>query len=188
MWRLSRSLRSNSLHNPGPFLDGALQLIKLHLAHKNAAADKNTKACSDIEGEFLRELEAFRACFTMSSSLKVAKLYTKKLHGALSYFQLYDDPLMRQLDMIIGKQTMQPSAGRQHGVFKAPVAARLDPFFLDEREETVLPSELPNPPKPDPSTPLRERALKVPAQHRGHWVLRDPDIAITREERRTDPW
>nr|CCC90938.1 conserved hypothetical protein [Trypanosoma congolense IL3000] len=188
MLRCCFFLQSNSLHNPGPFLDGVLQLIKLQLAHKNAAAEKNVKACDVIESEFLRELETFRPCFTMSSSLNVAKLYTKKLHRALSYFQLYDDPLMRQLDMIIGKQSMRNDAGYQRGIFKAPVAAPLNTFSLDEREETVLPTELPIPPKPNPSAQLRKEALKLPARHRGHWILRDPEIAITREERRTDPW
>ncbi|KAG8344048.1 hypothetical protein ERJ75_001239700 [Trypanosoma vivax] len=182
-------LRSNSLHNPGPFLDGALQLIKLQLAHKNASIDNNEKACSAIESEFLRELEIFRPCFTLASSLSVAQLYTKKLHRAMSYFQLHDDPLMRQLDLLIGKQSMRQVANHQMGVFKAPThSCTTFHNMLEEREVTVLPTELPNPPKPDPRIPFREHALKMPERHRGHWVLRDPEIAITREERRTDPW
>ncbi|RNF16675.1 uncharacterized protein Tco025E_05146 [Trypanosoma conorhini] len=182
-------LRSNALHNPGPFLDGALQLIKLHLAHKNATADGNATACRAIESEFLREVEVFRPCFTMSSSLTVAKLYTKKLHGALSYFRLHDDPLMRQLDLILGKQSMRHSASGHSGLFKASVAAQSGAVSpLEEREETVLPAELPHPPKPDPAATPREGALKLPLRHRGHWVLRDPEIAITRAERRSDPW
>ncbi|KAH9579910.1 hypothetical protein LSM04_004161 [Trypanosoma melophagium] len=189
MLRKFSFLKSNALHNPSPFVDGALQLIKLHLAHKNAAMESDTKACHAIETEFLREVEAFRPSFTMSSSLSVAKLYTKKLHGALSYFRLYDDPLMRQLDLIIGKQSMRQSTNRHTGVFKTPVSTQMHLLSsLEEREETVLPTELPHPPKPDPFEPLREGALKMPARHRGHWVLRDPGIAITREERKSDPW
>ncbi|RNF05253.1 hypothetical protein TraAM80_04664 [Trypanosoma rangeli] len=182
-------LRSIALHNPGPFLDGALQLIKLRLAHKNAAADGNATACRVIESEFMRELEMFRPCFTMSSSLTVAKLYTKKLHSALSYFRLHDDPLMRQLDLILGKQSMRHTSNGYNGVFKTSVVVHpVASSFLGEREETVLPTELPHPPKPDPAIPPREGSLKLPLRHRGHWVLRDPEIAITRAERRTDPW
>ncbi|KEG09698.1 hypothetical protein DQ04_04791010 [Trypanosoma grayi] len=189
MLRRFSFLWSNALHNPSPFLDGALQLIKLHLAHKNAATDGNIKACRAIESEFLREVETFRPCFTVSSSLTVTKLYTKKLHSALSYFRLHDDPLMRQLDLIIGKQSMRRNSGCQAGIFKAPMSTQQNAFSsLEEREETVLPTELPNPPKPDSFTPLREGALRMPVRHRGHWVLRDPEIAITREERRSDPW
>lgn len=189
MLRGSSLLCSSALHNPGPFLDGALQLIKLHLAHKNAVADGSATACRAIESEFMREVEAFRPCFTLSSSLTVAKLYTKRLHSALLYFRLHDDPLVRQLDLIIGKQSMRNATNSHAGIFKAPVAAPLNTFFsLEEREETVLPSELPHPPKPDSFAPLREGAVKLPMRHRGHWVLRDPEIAITRAERRTDPW
>ncbi|EAN89397.1 hypothetical protein, conserved [Trypanosoma cruzi] len=189
MLRGSSFLLSNALHNPGPFLDGALQIIKLHLAHKNAAADGNARACRAIESEFMREVEMFRPFFTMSSSLTVAKLYTKKLHSALSYFRLHDDPLMRQLDLIIGKQSMRHGTSGHNGIFKNSVATNSSALsFLEEREETVLPTELPHPPKPDPLTPPREGALKLPLRHRGHWVLREPEIAITRAERRSDPW
>lgn len=203
MLRLSRLWSSNALHNSTPFVDGALQLMKLHLAHRNAREDQNAEACQAIEQEFLREVEVFRPCFTMSASLEVAQQYSKKLYSALKYFGMEDDPLIRQLDLLLGKRAMQESRNRhqqqqQPGFFRG-VGARApggsggqsaaDPFTtLAERVETTLPAELPHAPKVDAATPLRPGAVRLRHRHRGHWVLQEPDIAITRNERREDPW
>lgn len=61
--------------------------------------------------------------------------------------------------------------------------------------ETVLPEELPTPPqvRGSPSSGgdanwQQRRPVKIPVAFRGHWVLQDPAIALTREERKEDPW
>lgn len=61
---------------------------------------------------------------------------------------------------------------------------------LEERVGTTLPTELPHPPQVDRHDSRRRRpgALRMPAAFRGHWVLQEPEIAITREERKEDPW
>lgn len=78
-------------------------------------------------------------------------------------------------------------------------ASSLPSFFStfrdgEERVVTTLPTELPNPPQVFATATLeyaqrrRPGGLRIPAAHRGHWVLQEPEIAITREERKEDPW
>jgi hypothetical protein len=188
---------SNALHNSTPFVDGALQLMKLHLAHRNARQDHNKEACRAIEQEFLREVEVFRPCFTMSASLEVAQQYSKKLYSALRYFGMDDDPLIRQLDLLLGRKEMQDGrrGQQQRSFFKGAHSAAVggqpatNPLTtLAELVETTLPTELPNAPKVDMVAPRRPGAVQIQHRYRGHWVLQEPDIAITRKERREDPW
>ncbi|KAL7696830.1 hypothetical protein N2W54_000886 [Lotmaria passim] len=199
MLRVSLVWCSNTLHNSTPFVDGALQLMKLHLAHRNAREDKNKDACLAIEQEFLREVEVFRPCFTMSASLEVAQQYSKKLYSALRYFGMDDDPLIRQLDLLLGRKEMQDGRRRQQqqrGFFKgasctsaAAGQASASPLStLAELVETTLPTELPHAPKVDMTAPRRPGAVQIQHRYRGHWVLQEPDIAITRSERKEDPW
>lgn len=196
MVRSSLRLFSTALHNSTPFVDGALQLVKLHLAHRNAKMDKNVEVCNAIEQEFLREVEIFRPCFTAAASLEVAQQYSRKIYAALRYFGVDDDPLIRHLDLILGRQGLRDRGrGLSQGMFKgvrtqsslkSNETVRFSP--LSESAETVLPSELPNPPQIDMTTPRRPGAVQVPHRYRGHWVLQDPEVAITRNERREDPW
>ncbi|CAJ1990848.1 mt-SAF28 [Leishmania donovani] len=189
---------SNALHNSTPFVDGALQLMKLHLAHRNATADKNKVACHAIEQEFFREVEVFRPCFTMSASLEVAQQYSRRLYAALKYFRMDDDPLIRQLDLLLGRRAMQDGRHEgQRGFFKGARTSNTSAFgkggeitheTLAEHAETTLPTELPHAPKVDLTAPRRPGALRINQRYRGHWVLQEPDIAITRSERREDPW
>lgn len=207
--------RSTALHSSSaPFVDNVLQLIKLHLAHRNAASDRNNTACRAIENEFMREVELFRPCFTMNASLTVASHYSKKLYAALHYFGLDDDPLVRQLNLLMGRESMRRmthhASRARSGMFRGVSAGHashaatstssssrsstssrnMPSVFtsLDESVVTTLPTELPHPPQVNRSVPLREGAVKIPLRYRGHWVLQEPDIAITRKERREDPW
>ncbi|KAK7200663.1 hypothetical protein NESM_000122800 [Novymonas esmeraldas] len=190
---------STALHNSTPFVDGALQLVKLHLAHRNATADKNAEACRAIEQEFFREVEVFRPCFTLSASLEVAQQYSKRLYAALRYFRMDDDPLLRQLDLLLGRRGMQDGRrGDQRGFFRGARTSHgtrtagdgQESGFtaLSERVETTLPTELPHAPQVDLTASRRPGALRINQRYRGHWVLQEPDIAITRAERREDPW
>ncbi|KAG5473056.1 hypothetical protein CUR178_02972 [Leishmania enriettii] len=198
MFRVCGVWCSNALHNSTPFVDGALQLMKLHLAHRNAATDKNNVACHAIEQEFFREVEVFRPCFTMSASLEVAQQYSRRLYAALKYFRMDDDPLIRQLDLLLGRKGMQDGRrGDQRGFFKGARTSNTNVFgkggeyahnTLVESAETTLPTELPHPPKVDLTATRRLGALRINQRYRGHWVLQEPDIAITRSERREDPW
>ncbi|KAG5472287.1 hypothetical protein LSCM1_03686 [Leishmania martiniquensis] len=198
MFRVCGVWCSNALHSSTPFVDGALQLMKLHLAHRNAAAEKNKVACHAIEQEFFREVEVFRPCFTMSASLEVAQQYSRKIYAALKYFRMDDDPLIRQLDLLLGRKGMQDGRRRDHpGFFKGTRTSNKFAFVqgdeyarntLLELAETTLPTELPHAPKVDLTAPRRPGAVLINQRYRGHWVLQEPDIAITRSERREDPW
>lgn len=82
----------------------------------------------------------------------------------------------------------------------SPIAASSSPSFFstfrngEEGIVSTLPTELPNPPQVFTTATLeytqrrRPGGLRIPAAHRGHWVLQEPEIAITREERKEDPW
>ncbi|EPY32200.1 hypothetical protein STCU_02930 [Strigomonas culicis] len=196
MFRFTRQCFSNALHQPTPFVEGALQLLKLHRAHQRAAADRHTVACAALEKEFLREVEAFRPCFTLTASTSVAPSYTQHVYRALQYFGLRDDPLLRQMDGLMGRAGLRHAARAASpfkGVRAVPAARQRAggavPDPLAEPEVTVLPTELPHPPRVDLEDPQRRvGAIKVPARYRGHWVLQEPEIAITRQERREDPW
>ena len=61
--------------------------------------------------------------------------------------------------------------------------------MLGSAEPTLSPQEMPAPPDhAEMGLRLGHDKLKIQDKFRGHWVLRDPEIAITREERREDPW
>lgn len=83
----------------------------------------------------------------------------------------------------------------------SPSSSFCSPFRNgEEGTVTVFPTELPNPPQVgevgdgrsgnalEYIKRRRPGALQIPAAHRGHWVLQEPEILITREERREDPW
>lgn len=173
-------------------------------------------ACLLLEKEFFREVEAFRPVFTMSASLAVSKEYTQYIYRALSYFGLSHDPLMRQISTIVSRSALRQrgasggpmEAAAGGGAISTPSSSSSTSTSLPgsffpafRREEgivTTLPTELPNPPQVgEPSSgkesvACRQRrrpgALRIPLGYRGHWVLQEPEIAITREERKEDPW
>jgi hypothetical protein len=181
---LSRSLHSNSL-----VAHASLELMKLHLRHAEAIRKSPKGVPSnesrEIEIAFLNQLDEVRALFRMGDCLEVAKMYSQRIIAALRHFRLGDDPLMTQLEMILGKHRLH---SRRANVFKVASTASYPPNVNDLQEKTVFnfPSELPNPPRR--SEELPREALRLPDSHRGHWVLRDPEIALSRQQRREDPW
>lgn len=170
--------------------------------------------CVSLEREFLREVETFRPIFTASAML-VSREYSQYVYRAMRYFGCSDDPLMRQLSTLLGRSQLKERQQQERGgggVESWLLTKRktkggecmpgvTDP--LEERVVTVLPTELPHPPQVSSehghtttnssssssfSARRRPGALRFPAAYRGHWVLQEPEIAITREERREDPW
>jgi hypothetical protein len=196
MFRLSLLSRSTSLHDPNsPFVQASLQLMKLHLAHKNlvekgdrAGASKEARV---LEHEFKRGLDTFRAIFTLSQQTSAAKLYSGRIVNAMRHFGLEDDPLSRQIQRTMGRDAMrrQPSSATRNLFFKGVVAnpQNARPSLFGPRGESNYPSELVGIAKTKEED-LPANAVKIPERHRGHWVLRDPDIAITRHGRRYDAW
>lgn len=212
MWCRSACKRSIALHvHHTPFVEGALQLHKIHLAHRQASEDLHfamkggesnqvegrKTLCRTLEREFIREVEGFRPVFTMTAGLEVASQYSHHIFHAMRYFGCEDDPLVRQLSAIVGRAALKRDARArvEHGT---PGKKEMNGFGLrpgrgpidEEPIGTTLPSELPHPPQIKPEEQYRRRpgALRLPVAHRGHWVLQEPEIAITREERKEDPW
>lgn len=50
------------------------------------------------------------------------------------------------------------------------------------------PGEQPGPSPDQVAAHLEGGEMHIPFKHRGHWVLREPGIAPTKEERSVDPW
>lgn len=194
MFRLSLLSRSTSLHEPNsPFVGASLQLMKLHLAHKNivdrgdrGGASKEARA---IEHEFKRNLDTFRAVFTLSQQTSAAKLYSGRIIGAMRHFGLEEDPLALQIQRMIGRAALrkQPTTATRNLFFKGVSMNQKKESPFQPSDEYMLSSELAGVAKTRVED-LPANALKIPPTHRGHWVLRDPDLALTREGRRYDAW
>eukprot|EP00796_Vickermania_ingenoplastis_P011705 gene11705-8053_t len=256
MLRLTTLFRTTALHGGArhaPFVDGALQLRKLHVAHRQASEDyhhllrqeeakksalggskkkgmkkgksksspaggegegstaavqQQEELCLALEREFLREVESLRPVFTMSAGLEVSRTYTTHIYNAMRYFGCHDDPLVRQLSTLVGREAMRRATTvreEKTSTRRPPLGSgsELPPFSvpspsspavgwstLEENVVTTLPTELPHPPQVDIVDDSRRRrgALRIPARFRGHWVLQEPEIAITKQERSEDPW
>lgn len=194
MFRLSLLSRSTSLHDPtSPFVQASLQLMKLQLTHKNIVAKGDrggsSKEARAVEHEFKRDLDTFRAVCTLSEQTSAAKMYAGRIVSAMRHFGMEDDPLVRQLERVMGREALrkQPMSSRNL-FFKGVVAAPKSTLQVDVTiPQSSLPSELVGVGR-TPEEDLPANAVKVPIKHRGHWVLRDPEIALTRDGRRYDAW
>lgn len=200
MLRLGTPLLSSALQPNNAFVKSALELVKLHYAHRNAIEDKDLKVAAKIEDAFIEELYEFRPLFSIAESVKVGRPYSQKIYGAMRYFGLGDDPLARQLESILGRA--QRKKGSKIAVFRglssspsAGGAVGADEQ-LDARRETIIeerPEERPLPPEHVYSAlgganGGKPRRGLYPDQHRGHWVLQDEELIIKREDRAVDPW
>lgn len=195
MLRVSLMCFSNSLHSNTPFIHASLQLMKLHLLHKNALEEDkfgSSSSARDIEHTFRRELDTYRAVFTLSAHLESAKLYSNRILSAMRHFGMADDPLVRQIEKMMGKHSLHVNRRTRDLRFKG-VTTR--PSKLDAATASaasyLLPAELPNMAPVESSTKSGagdKKIVQVPTKHRGHWVLRDPDIAMSKQDRRYDAW
>jgi hypothetical protein len=168
--------------------------MKLHLTHKNMM-DKGdhggtSKEARAVEHQFRRDLDEFRAMCSLSAQTAAAKLYSGRIVTAMRHFGMEDDPLVRQMERIMGRHALRrPSTCRRNLFFKG-VDARPDAMSETKSAsviESALPTELVGI-SATPESELPREVVRVPPKHRGHWVLRDPDLALTREGRRYDAW
>lgn len=192
MLRFSSVLHSKTFQEGTPFINASLQIMKLHLQHKNILESDKRAAFSPeakaIEAKFRRDLDEYRAMYTLSSQMEVAKLYSNKVLLALRHFGLRDDPLVRQIEKIQGKRQLERGRGRNllfKGVQHSDVPNDL--AMDNSQSDFDFPSELPATRKYSNSD-LPKSMAKVAPKHRGHWVLRDPDIVLSKHERKYDAW
>ena len=223
-----------------PFVAAALQLCQLQKAHAEelartgSVASNGTRAngskaraprggggggggaaesavAAEIEQAFAEQLEQLRPLFHAARALESSRMYSAKLHAALRYFRMFDDPMYEQLSAVVGRLNKQPraasvvwrdptlSTGRHDGgdgsyggvgeYFDATADALARVRSAKHVQPSYAPSEEPAP-HPDAVGAEVGHAGEVHASfsHRGHWVLREPGIAATRDERRVDPW
>lgn len=189
----TRRWLSSGLSSSTPFAISAIQLGKIYLQHKNALADDDPEGegreARGLEDDFKRELNKFRPLFSPINVMETDKEHRLRLFNALRHFKLLDDPLSQQLAQILGRKIMRMKVTTSH--FRGVVPTGID-FVGGTRKGSVFhftPEEMPLPPEHVFSpTVLPKNALPLREEHRGHWILRDPDIAISRRERREDPW
>jgi hypothetical protein len=191
MFRCARKpLLSLAFERKTPFVLGVLELVKLHALHKNALEDDprglrpETKALHDM---FLNTIEEVRPLYTVSAGLDAGRKTTETLYRAMCHFGLRDDPLSRHLELTLGKKAMKSRTACK-SFFKTPMPSTdLFRVISQEADESILPGEYPNAPAVDHEA-LPRQCSKIPPRFRGHWVLRDPEIALTKQGRAEDPW
>ena len=192
MLRCSRLVSSTALNVPPAFTSGALQLLKIQLTHKNAMKEDEKEIAKDLEERFQDELHNFRPLFSQVYMSPAVRTINPKLLNAMRYFGLIDDPVTIQLERLVGKQqaARQPetqlfrSGGREtqkkHWTTLINTTKEEEPFHF--------PSERPFPQASEIPVHSNKNTVKVHDSDRGHWVLREEGIAITKEERRRDPY
>jgi hypothetical protein len=149
-----------------------------------------------LERQFEETLDRVRVAYTASASLEVSRFYSSRVLQSMKYFGRTEDPLFRQLNSALGRL---PRGGvkREHAVqfrtYNGPAAATVGSLRRDkmsEREPDVArPEEFPAPSEEllAQSNHLDGR-VKIPNSHRGHWILRDEEIATTKTLRKEDAW
>eukprot|EP00758_Cryptobia_borreli_P003440 Tbor_TRINITY_DN3744_c0_g1::TRINITY_DN3744_c0_g1_i2::g.2507::m.2507 len=206
---------SSAFHQPRQFTHTSLQLIKYHLAHKNAMQERNIEIAKEIEDAYHEELHKFRPLFSLTNTeLPSAKPYHTRVFRSLRYFGLHEDPLTVRLEALLGKRSMRRESklsvfktgdrdiakvikegmGNKPSASPSIEALTRDDLRLNRMRDISLEFTVDERPVPAAGEKAlqhvsKERnALRRPDRYRGHWVLRDEEIAITREGRKEDPW
>lgn len=183
---LSTSLRSTST----PFAAVALEMTRLKIEHANILEDDpqgRTDTARKLQREFAGAVERMRPLFSVATSMEVSRFYSHQMFAAMRHFGYTEDPMTRQLAVQIGKLSLR----RQHEATVATLPAASAESGLNRHNQTSSPTtpnqnEIPAPREDFP--PVSGPQLKVQDKYRGHWILRDPEIAITRKDRHIDPW
>ena len=197
LW-LSRSLTDRSRSQLIASSQSLISLQQLHARESEGTVQDNSQPLSigQIENLFHREVDLFKALLMQSSAAEIGRIQSAKVIKSLQYFGLRDDSAVHHLNRLLGNQAMKSGASRPRNVqFKGNVPPRKN---LEEHVRRIsqrqiapsdLPSELPMTPQVDQLNAYSQRkVVRVRDSHRGHWVLRDPDIAMSKRERRVDAW
>lgn len=181
---MSTALRSTAT----PFANLALEMAKLRLEHKNLLEDDpfgKLDAAKKLQADFAAALERMRPLYTSAAALEVGRYYSHQLFMAMRHFGYQDDPLMRQLEVQVGKLSLK----RQHNSMMSTAVspgARMALAAQSASPTSYAPNEWPQP--REDFSQVNSEQMRVLDKYRGHWILQDPDIAITKRDRRIDPW
>lgn len=178
-----------------PFATASLEVIALQQKHVDVRRTASEAELRQLENAFEEGVRRLRPLYTATATLEVARFYTTRLHSALLYFGMHDDPLTRQLEVVSGDlKRYREAALKQQGATGADVASRREAFDsvrvdrLVDANSALTADELPAPDIDRLIQDLGGDAAKIPSKHRGHWILQDPEIAITKKGRKMDPW
>ena len=211
-WRLSLASQRTT-----PFTQAALHMLTVHQKHQSLLRDADGSRepveaeLRALEAEAEDAVDRLRVCYNTMDAFAASRFYSQKVRLAMRYFGLGDDPLCRSIELQLGRLTRadgKPERVRSTAVRtyvpaqqstsagSAAVAEpadtrqariRLDP--LEARHFEFKPEEFPAPPQDFLRRANHQDGhTKFDDTRRGHWILRDPGIATTKAQRRTDPW
>ena len=213
MLSASRTWASKAMERGNLFSQTALHALALHRRHKDLASAADTEAVTSsheldmqlraVEKEMAATVDRLRVCYTANAALEVSKFYAARVHGAMQYFGMQEDPLFRQIEARLGrlhgpratqgrvtrtaiKSAVQPSRIKKDFAMQRENALRSDPL---DNDSEYRPNEFPLPAENVVmEANRRDGYSKISAKHRGHWILRDAGIATTKKQRKYDPW
>lgn len=165
-----------------PFTRQALRAINLFQAHlllvnQTGSEDEKSK---ELRKRFYDVLEELRPHFNVRESLASEKFYVSRLYAALLHFGANDDPLTKSLDRQLGMNKFRTTKPKLKVQQCRQTSLRAQEF------SEFLPQEFPVSHSVD--TLLGPEYLDIDSEHRGHWILRDPEIALLKNEANDDPW
>ncbi len=167
----------------------SLKLVDLHMKHLEAKQMGATQAVK-IEEDFEQEWEKFQAIFSTKTMMEVDSFYGVKLWRAVQYFGVpEDDPVRKQLALALGNTISKraPNLKTDAGV----VGFTGESTSSSSSSGSVVaftPGEFPAPPANVLDRKLSSEHVQMRGRYRPHWVLQEPEIALTKEDLKFDPW
>ena len=180
-------------------------MTQLYIQHKEMreSGDGQSEKAQELFKNFLREVESMRPLFTMASAMQVSRFYCVQLRQAMEYFGVTNDQMYRQLLLMLGKEEVNKGMGfGRRCLLKTDAKKSRDlsaSEHLKANHPNVSPHKMTNPfyrPTEFPAPPERldtvkgypSDVVKTNDVHRGHWVLTEPELVLTNEALREDPW
>lgn len=200
---LSRSLRDRERSLLLASSQNLIELRRLHEESSNTSQHRSNPVSSSkaltstqIETLFHREVDSFKALLMQSSAAEIGRIQSQRIVASMDYFGLSDDSAVHQLTRLLSTQAMRSDDRRtRNAQFKGNVPPRqsLQDQVRKVSQRQIAPSDLPSefpmtPPVDQLSAYSQRKVVRVRDAHRGHWILRDPDIAMSKRERRVDAW
>lgn len=183
--RLSTALVSST-----PFLDAAMEATVIYLEHLNALANGNHEEAQVVAHKFDQHLNVLRPLFCLQSQLEVGHFYSHKLWVALKHFHCEKEPMYASLEAFLGRRALRDrprtlgyKTESQHHPQHAPNRRLRENAISFNLKEFPCPRECQY-----TAQQLHPFAVRHHDKFRGHWILRDPEICLTKKERSEDPW
>jgi len=167
-------------------------LQQIYVAHKDLQTNfpsgvrEHEEEAARLRANFLVELKALEAKANLQAFVSIPRSEVVQLLRTMRYFgvQESESRTKRLLEMLTG------AVPRQH---RQKNFAFVGGYVADRvefaREKT--PEEFPIPPditSREALTRQDRRKMTYNKKYTPHWILNDPEVAITKEDRKLDPW